>query len=320
MMGERRSLWGATMYGSHPGRRSSVNISQLRAFVEVVERSSFSAAARALGVSQPAVTMQIQGLESDLGATLLERRYRKVELTEAGRALLPTARSVLSRLDATRAEIGQLSDVVGGHLELAVSTTPGQYILPRLLGSFLREYPDVTVSLRVHDTAEVVQRVESGEAHFGMTGARLPRAKVVYEEMGVDHLLMVCPPDSPLAGRASVPLAEIAEHPFIVRESGSGTRMVFEQALRNGGVDPDDLNVVMELGTSEAIVNAIEGGMGVGAVSHWMADKALTLGTVAQIVAPQFPVTRPLYAVLPRGTRSHAVEALVAHLRRALSV
>jgi DNA-binding transcriptional LysR family regulator len=297
-----------------------MNISQLRAFVEVVERSSFSAAARALGVSQPAVTMQIQGLESDLGATLLERRYRKVELTEAGRALLPTARGVLSRLDAARAEIGQLSDTVSGHLELAVSTTPGQYILPRLLGSFLREYPDVTVSLRVHDTAEVVQRVESGEAHFGMTGAQLPRAKVVYEEMGVDHLLMICPPDSPLAGRASVPLAEIAEHPFIVREGGSGTRMVFERALRDGGVDPDDLNVVMELGTSEAIVSAIEGGMGVGAVSHWMADKALTLETVAQIVTPQFPVVRPFYAVLPRGARSHAVDALAAHLRRALNV
>jgi LysR family transcriptional regulator, transcriptional activator of the cysJI operon len=129
---------------------------------------------------------------------------------------------------------------------------------------------------------------------------------------------MVCPPDSPLAGRAGVPLAEIAEYPFIVRESGSGTRMVFEQALRDGGVDPADLNVIMELGTSEAIVNAVEGGMGVGVVSHWMADKALTLHTVAQIVAPHFPVTRPFFAVLPRGACSRAAEALVAHLRREL--
>jgi DNA-binding transcriptional LysR family regulator len=295
-----------------------MNISQIRTFIAVVDQGSFSAAARATGLSQPAVTMQIQGLESDLGATLLERRYRKVQLTEAGRALLPFARRVTTELDEARTEIERLSDTVGGHLELAASTTPGQYILPRLLGSFLRAYPDVTVSLRVHDSAEVVGRVESGEAHLGMTGARIPGGKVEYEEMGTDHLLMICPPDSPLAGRADVPLAEVAEYPFIVREHGSGTRMVFEQALRNGGVDPAELNVVMDLGTSEAIVNAVEGGMGVGVVSHWMADKALDLGTVAQVVAPGFPVTRPFHLVSPRGSRSRAAAALADHLRTEL--
>ncbi|HEY5517056.1 MAG TPA: selenium metabolism-associated LysR family transcriptional regulator [Coriobacteriia bacterium] len=296
-----------------------MNINQVRAFIAVVDHGSFSEAARATGLSQPAVTMQIQGLESDLGATLLERRYRKVEMTEAGRALLPFARRVMTELDEARSEIERLSDSVGGHLELAVSTTPGQYILPRLLGSFLRAYPEVSVSLRVYDSADVVARVEAGEAQLGMTGARIPGAKVEYEEMGTDQLLMICAPDDPLAGRAGVPLAEVAEHPFIVRESGSGTRMVFEQALRGGGIDPSELNVVMELGTSEAIVNAVEGGMGVGVVSHWMADKALTLGTVAQVTAPGFPVSRPFYAVSPRGARSRAAAALVDHLRRELA-
>lgn len=296
-----------------------MNINQVRAFIAVVDHGSFSEAARATGLSQPAVTMQIQGLESDLGATLLERRYRKVEMTEAGRALLPFARRVMTELDEARTEIERLSDSVGGHLELAVSTTPGQYILPRLLGSFLRAYPEVSVSLRVYDSADVVARVEAGEAQLGMTGARIPGAKVEYEEMGTDQLLMICAPDDPLAGRAGVPLAEVAEHPFIVRESGSGTRMVFEQALRDGGIDPSELNVVMELGTSEAIVNAVEGGMGVGVVSHWMADKALTLGTVAQVTAPGFPVSRPFYAVSPRGARSRAAAALADHLRRELA-
>jgi DNA-binding transcriptional LysR family regulator len=295
-----------------------MNINQVRAFVAVVDHGSFSGAARATGLSQPAVTMQIQGLESDLGATLLERRYRRVEMTEAGRALLPFARRVMAELDEARTEIERLSDTVGGHLELAASTTPGQYILPRLLGSFLRVYPDVTVSLRVYDSADVVGRVEAGEAHLGMTGARISGAKVEYEEMGTDQLLMICSPDGALAGRPHV-LLEVAEHPFIVRESGSGTRMVFEQALRDGGIDPSDLNVVMELGTSEAIVNAVEGGMGVGVVSHWMADKALALGTVAQVTAPGFPVTRAFYAVSPRGARSRAAAALADHLRSGLA-
>jgi LysR family transcriptional regulator, transcriptional activator of the cysJI operon len=292
-----------------------MNVSQLRAFVEVVDRGSFSEAARVMGLSQPAVTMQIQGLEADLGATLLERRYRRVDLTEAGRLLLPTARKVLAELEGARATIDRLADTVGGHLDIAASTTPGQYILPRLLGSFLSACPEVGVSLRVYDSADVVTRVESGEAHLGMTGAELPHAKVDFERMGADQLLMICPVDGPLAGRGRVRLEEVAEHPFIARESGSGTRMVVEKALRDGGIDPSDLNVVMELGTSEAIVNAVEGGMGVGVVSHWMADKALALGTVAQVLAPGFPVSRPFFAVLPRGARSRAADALLAHLR-----
>jgi LysR family transcriptional regulator, transcriptional activator of the cysJI operon len=292
-----------------------MNVSQLRTFVEIVERGSFSEAARAMGLSQPAVTMQIQGLEADLGATLLERRYRRVDLTEAGRSLLPTARKVLAELEGARTAIDRLTDTVGGHLELAVSTTPGQYILPRLLGSFLSAYPEVTVSLRVYDSADVVSRVESGDAHLGMTGAELPHAKVDFEQMGMDQLLLICPVDSALANRQHLDMSEIAEYPFIARESGSGTRMVVEKALRDGGVDPADLNIVMELGTSEAIVNAVEGGMGVGAVSHWMADKAIALGTVAQVVTGGFPVARPFYAVLPRGVRSRAADALLVHLR-----
>jgi DNA-binding transcriptional LysR family regulator len=296
-----------------------MNISQIRAFVAVVDCGSFSEAARVMGLSQPAVTMQIQGLESDLGATVLERRYRKVDLTEAGRALLPYARKVLAELEEARAEIEQLGDTVTGHLSLAVSTTPGQYILPRLLGAYLREYPEVTVSLRIYDTADVVERVESGDAHLGMTGARIAGAKVEYEQMGVDRLLMVCHPDSPLAGRQRLALTDVAGEAFIEREPGSGTRMVFEDVLRSGGVDPSELNVVMELGTSEAIVNAVEGGMGIGVVSHWMADKALALGTVAQIDLVDFPVERPLYTVRPRGTMSRAAAALDDHLRRALT-
>lgn len=297
-----------------------MNVSQVRTFVEVVDRGSFSAAARAMGLSQPAVTMQMQGLEAELGASLLDRRYRRLDLTEAGRAFLPSARKVLAELDRARVAIERLSDTMGGHLELAVSTTPGQYILPHLLGSFLAAYPDVTVSLRVYDSADVVARVESGEAHMGMTGAQMPHAKVVYEQMGTDDLVLICPPNSSLASGGARTLAEVAAQPFIVRETGSGTRVVFEQALRDGGVDPADLDVVMELGTSEAIVSAVEGGMGLGVVSHWMADKALTLGTVVGVDAPGFPISRPFFAVLPRGAHPRAADALIEHLRTALPV
>ena len=296
-----------------------MNINQLRAFVAVVQQGSFSAAARATGISQPGVTAQIQSLEADLGAALLERRYRKVEVTEAGQALLPVAMRVLDELDEARAAVGLLSDTVGGHLEVAASTTPGQYLLPRSLGSFLRACPSVSVSLRIRDTTEVVRLVESGEAHVAMTGARVSGARVDWVESRSDRLCVIAPPDSPLTSEGMIALSALAEQAFVVREQGSGTRMVFENALRTAGVDPGDLHVIMELGTGEAIVNAVEGGMGIGVVSRLAAEKAIALGTVASLDAEAFPLERPFYVVTPHGARSRAADALVSHLAKTLS-
>lgn len=297
-----------------------MNISQLRTFVTVVDHRSFSEAAHVLGISQPAVTMQIQALEADVGATLLDRGYRKVELTEAGRLLLPHARRVLAELEEARDSIEALSTVVSGRLSLAASTTPGQYVLPRLLGGFLKEYPEVGVTLRVYDSTDVVRHVEAGEADLGMVGAEMPGARVHYEQLGTDDLLLICPPDHPLANRKRVLLPELTNERFIVREAGSGTRLVAEEVVRRSGVDPAELDIVMELGTNEAILSAVEGGMGLGIVSSWVAAKALQLGTVAQVAEPSFPVKRPFYLVLPRRTLSRAAEALADYLRGALPV
>lgn len=295
-----------------------MNLSQLRTFVAVVEHSSFSAAAHALGLSQPAVTMQVQALESDLGVTLLDRRYRKVELTEAGRTLLPHARKLMHDMDEARQDLERLSDTVSGHLMVAASTTPGQYVLPRLLGGFLREYPAVGVTIRVFDTGDVITHVESGEAHLGMTGAEVPGAHVSQELLGSDDLVLVCPRGHPLAARTRVPLSDLVDEPFIVREAGSGTRMVSEDALRRSGIDPAELRVVMELGTNEAVLSAVEGGMGIGIVSMWVAEKAIKLGTVGLVAAPGFPLERPLFLVLPRTTLTRAADALAVYLRAEL--
>lgn len=295
-----------------------MNISQLRTFLMVVEHGSFSAAARTMHLSQPAVTMQVQALEADLGVTLLDRQYRKVETTEAGTALLPFARRVLEEIENARDELASLSGKVTGRLELAASTTPGQYVLPRLLGSFLKQYPEVTVALAVMDTTQVVEAVESGEAGLGMTGAQIKGAKARFEKLAVDELVMICPPDHELATASGLTLARAAEAPFIMREEGSGTRLVTEDVLRHAGVDPDDLHVVTELGTGEAIVNAVEGGMGIAVVSRFVAQKAIDLGTVKRIDAGDFPASRPLFAVVTRGTPSRAADAFLQHLRENL--
>jgi DNA-binding transcriptional LysR family regulator len=295
-----------------------LNISQLRAFVMVVEQGTFSGAARAMHLSQPAVTMQVQALEADIGATLLDRGYRKVELTEAGRMLLPFAKRVLEEIEEARDEIANMTGRVTGRLELAASTTPGQYILPGLLGKFLKQNPEVGVSIKIHDTAEVVEAVEEGRAHMGVTGAQIKGARATFEQLGSDDIVMICHPDHHLATAKNLTVGEVAREPFIMREVGSGTRIVVEEVLRSAGVDPGDLEVVTELGTNEAIVNAVEGGMGVGAVSTWVVDKALELGTVVPVPLPHFPVNRPLYVVTPRGTMTRAADAFLEHLREHL--
>lgn len=293
-----------------------MNVQQLRTFVEVAEHRSFSEAARLLGISQPAVTMQIQALETDVGAMLLDRRYRKVELTEAGHVLIPHAHKVLQTIDDARIAIDGLSQTVTGRLAVAASTTPGQYVLPRALGSFLKEYPEVGVSLRVYDSTEVIEHVASGEAHLGMTGAEVLGARVLYEQLGSDQLELLCSPSNPIAqSDGGIALADLVDEPFIVRESGSGTRMVVEEAMRRAGVDPAELRVILELGTNEAVLSAIEGGMGIGVTSTFVAEKALAMGTVVRVPALDFPLARPFFLVLPRTTPTRAAQALANHLR-----
>ncbi len=297
-----------------------VNITQLKTFVAVVERDSFSEAARALGISQPAVTMQIQSLESELGVTLFDRRYRRVDLTEAGRVLLPHVRDALGELERARDELEDLSGRVTGRLTVAASTTPGQYVLPNLLGPFLREYPEVGVGLVIGDTASVVDLVESGEAQFGMVGAKIPGARALFEPAGEDELVVIAPPSNPLVRRPNLLLTDLVEEPFVMREPGSGTRQVTEAVLRGEGIDPGDLRVVAELGTSEAIVRAVEGGLGLGIVSRWVADKALQLKTVSEVSVGGFPVKRPFYAVRPRGSLTRAADAFLDYLRKGAAV
>ncbi len=259
--------------------------------------------------------MQVQALEGDLGVTLLDRRYRHVEPTEAGKMLIPKAEHLIKEVEAIKDEISRMGDHVTGRLVLAASTTPGQYILPRLLGAFLKANPEVTASLTVSDTAKVVEAVESGEASMGMTGAEVHGAKVRYIEMGSDELTMICPNGHELLSKDEVSLQDAVEHPFLMREEGSGTRTVTEEVLRHAGIDPDDLNVVLQLGTSEAIVNAVEGGLGVAVVSMWVAEKAIATGTVSVLVSDHFPVRRPLFVVTPRGSMTRAAEEFVDLLR-----
>ncbi len=295
-----------------------MNIQQLRTFVTVVGAGSFSAASRVLKISQPAVTMQIQSLESELGSTLLERRYRRVELTEAGKVLMPVAQRVLGELQAMREEIAALDGHVSGHLVIAASTTPGVYVIPRLAGGFLAEHPRVELTLLVADSTEVARRVADAEAGIGITGAEVKGARVDYEQVGVDELIAIAPPGSPLAG-ARHSMHRLAHSKLVIREVGSGTRQTTESLLAEHGVDVDSLDIALELGTGEAVVTAVEGGLGAAIVSRLVAQRALALGSVVELDIEGFPAERPFYAVTPKGGPSQSSRAFLDYLRESIA-
>ncbi|MCL2503737.1 MAG: LysR substrate-binding domain-containing protein [Coriobacteriia bacterium] len=291
-----------------------MNVSQLRAFVAVAKKKSFSGAARALGISQPAVTMQVQGLESDIGATLLDRRYRRVTLTEAGHVLLAHARGVLRQLDQAQADVDALSGTVSGRLVIGASTTPGAYLVPFALRGFIEACPKVDVSVVLGDTASVVKAVEEGEVHFGVSGATVKNAHADFAEIGRDELIVICAAENPLAVRKRVEASELAEERWIQREEGSGTRRIAEEAVFGHGLASGRLDVVAELNTGEAVVSAVEGGLGIAVVSRLVAQKALALGNVFAADIIGFPVDRPFYSVMPKTTSTRAAFAFKEHL------
>lgn len=291
-----------------------MNLTQLKAFIAVVDKRSFSEAARALGVSQPAVTLQVQSLERELSATLLERRRKRIELTEAGGLLEPAAREIVKRWEGLAERISALEGTVGGRLTVGGSTTPAHYVLPRFIGDLKRRYPDVAVVLEVADTRDTVERLKAGDLDVAVIGEEVKDRAVECERWLTDELVVVAAPDSLLAkGRAHRP-SELADHPIVSREKGSATRDVVEHHLSAQGLSPDDLDVVMELGTSEAVASAVEAGLGLAIVSRVSVDRSLALGRLVTADVQTFPLVRWFYLCrLKNRAPSRAAQAFLEH-------
>ena len=246
-----------------------MQFSYLRTFVTVVERGGFSAAARALGISQPAVSQQVQRLEEELGVTSLRRGRRGIaEITPGGELLLDFARATLAAYDALREELDRRRDVVAGELRLAASTTPGEYLVPQLLAGFRTQHPGVEAQVTVGDTAGVVRQVLSGECDLGFIGAPVERPGLALERLAADEVVLAIYTGHPFAGRERVTWEEVLAQPIIVREEGSGTRHTVEGALVAQGKALPPESVALTLGSTQAVVQAIRDRLGIGFVSR----------------------------------------------------
>jgi DNA-binding transcriptional LysR family regulator len=279
-----------------------MNLDHLRTFVAIVQHGSLSAAARARRVSQPAVTKQVQRMEAEMGLALLVRGPRRqVELTPAGERLLAFARETLAHFEVLEQELAVLKSMGQSQLLLAASTIPGEYLLPQLLAAFRTEQPQIEVQMTISDTADVADKLLAEEADVGVIGSAIRQPDLRLERLVSDEIVLAVAPDHPFARRERVAVEELRGQPLILREEGSGTRRSVEAALAQAGASLPQDSVVLILGSTQAILQAVARGLGIGFVSARASGQAQADGHLACVGLDGVDLRRGLYlAYLPR--------------------
>ena len=292
---------------------------QLAAFCEVVDRKSFSQAAERLGVTQPAVSLQIRSLEKRLGTKLLDRSGRRVEPTEAGQRLYRAAQRMLSLEGQLLEELAGDDGELRGELALGASTGPGGTVVPVLLGEFQREHPELSVALSISDTNRVIEQVAARELELGIVGAAPRHRGVVFEPFFRDEVILVVPPGHPFAGK-QVSLEELRSETLILMQEGAGVRQVIEDELRSSPVRLRDLGVRLELGLQESVKSAVVAGFGVTFISRSAIDADVAAGTVAVARVEGLEPSREISLVRSAGrAETRVAQAFVEFARARLA-
>jgi len=277
-----------------------MNLNLFRTYVKVVETQNLSKTADELGISQPAVTKQIQTLEDMYGVLLLERSGRKLKTTEAGQTLYCYAREIIKTVEKTGKAMEKVSGSQKGKLALGASTIPGQYILPYLVKTFKDKYPDISISMEISDTEKIFSRVAERELDVGVVGGWFNNRKVEGFQWLEDELVLIVPEKHEFAGLSEIDIQKAVNEKWIFREKGSGTRRAAEDLMAAYGIKKEDLNVYMETGSTEAVLATVEAGMGVSIVSSWAIKEAESYRKIRSIKISHPAATRFIYVIYPR--------------------
>ncbi len=279
-----------------------LNLHELNVFVEAALAQNFSVAARRLYLSQPAVSLHIGNLEKQLGIELFHRNGRTIQLSDAGRVLLPMAQDALRHGKHIEETMSGLRGVVTGDLTIACSTTVGKYVLPRLVAGFRHCYPQVRVSVNLTSRRLAIEWLLAGRSELAVAGGRANHAELAYEPLVRDNIVLIVAADHPWAdGRVVAPVDLLGE-PFILRESTAASNEVLAEGLASHGLEIGQLRTVLTLASAEAVEMSVEAGIGAAFVSRLAAARGLALGRVVEVPVEGLSLTRGIY--------------LVRHLRR----
>ncbi len=275
-----------------------MNLDYLDTFRELVRLGSFSAVAKNLSISQPAVSFQIQKLESDLGATLIDRSQKKLRLTDAGNRLLEYAKLVNHEHVKLQNDLDKLRTDVVGEINIASSTIPGEFLVPPLLGAFTSFHKNTTAHVDVMDSITVIDSVKHGDYKLGFCGSTPPEKDGLTSfRIASDEIILIVSPSHPLATKKEVHFEELFDYALICREVTSGTRQSLEKSMANSGFDFHKLKPRLVLPNTGAVTSAVEAGNGIAFISSIGAKKSLELGTIKRLEIKGFHALRNFYCV-----------------------
>ncbi|MBI5572887.1 MAG: LysR family transcriptional regulator [Desulfomonile tiedjei] len=294
---------------------------RLEIFCRVIELKSFTRAAQALQLSQPTVSEHVRALEATLDERLVDRLGREALPTPAGRIFYQYARNIIRQCEEAVQALTQFKGTLSGHLVLGASTIPGTYLLPKLIGAFRSTHPAILITLRIDDTAGVVNGVLEEALEAGIIGSAWTDRRLLVEELFTDELLLVVPPEHPWAKQGAVDLDDLEGEPFILREPGSGTRMVMTRLLEDRGFNTSRLFVVAEMGSTEGVRQGIRARIGVSILSRHAVEEDIQHGMLASVEVRGVKFLRPLYFLQRKNRRmSPLCMAFADFLRRAAGV
>jgi DNA-binding transcriptional LysR family regulator len=274
-----------------------IEMPYLETFIQAAELSSFTKAGQALDLSQAAVSQRIGALEKSLGVSLFRREGGRVVLTDAGRQLYAYAERILALHREARQEItGQKAPIVG-ELVLAASSIPGEHLLPSLLAKLSQTFPQVRVRASVSDTQTVLDQVQHGRAHLGLVGGKPEASDLEFRPFALDELVLIVPPGHAWSKSSRVRLRELTCEPLIMREVGSGTRWCLERALAEVGKSVRDLRITLELGSNEAIKEAVLQGLGLAFLSTHAVRQEVETKQLHAVRVSDLKLTRDMFLV-----------------------
>jgi DNA-binding transcriptional LysR family regulator len=281
----------------------NITLRQLKVFASVARHLSFTRAAEELHLTQPAVSMQVKQLEGQLDSALFEQLGKKIYLTEAGEEVYHYSRLIAQQLDELETVLANIKGLAHGKLRISVATT-ANYFAPHLLAAFCQRYPGVNVILNVTNRQTLLHQLSENEVDMVVMGQPPAGMELEADAFMDNPLVTIAPPDHPLAGKKRIPLKKLEEEVFLVRETGSGTRIAMQRFFDKHGIT---ITTSMEVSSDEAIKQSVQAGLGLGMMSQDAVQLELSMGKLAILDIEEFPLMRHWYLVHRKGKRLSAI-------------
>lgn len=299
-----------------------MNFDHLKVFAAVAHTKNFTKAAKYLHMSQPSVSATVRQLEKQLGTSLFERTTKTVTLTSSGKLLLKRSQEITNLVNQTEKEFELINKSLQGNLLLGTSLTIGEHIMPHLLGRYKKSNPNVNIKMKVSNSEQIMEKISTEELEIGFIETAYVDPKFVYYPFLEDELFVIASVEFSeryFCNTSTIPIEEFLKLPFIIRESGSGTRHVIEENLRSHKLDPSKLKVILELEHTESIKSAVEAGIGVSILSKAAIKKELMLGTLKTHRIRGINFKRYFYTIYMEGRISHTGESFLEFINSSFS-